>query len=92
MHCFHTILLLMLWGFSVTRAAEPRPNVLLIVVDDLGYNDVGFQGGRDIPTPHLDRLAASGVRCSDGYVSYPVCSPDGVRIFEPPLSSVWVMG
>ena len=75
MRCFHTILLLMLWGFTVTRAAEPRPNVLLIVVDDLGYNDVGFQGGRDITTPHLDRLAASGVRCSDGYVSYPVCSP-----------------
>jgi arylsulfatase A-like enzyme len=50
----------MLGGWLATRAAEPRPNVLLIVVDDLGYNDVGFQGGGDIPTPHLDRLAASG--------------------------------
>jgi len=57
-------------------AADPaRPNVLLIVADDLGYHDVGFQGGRDIPTPALDRLAASGVRCTNGYVSYPVCSP-----------------
>jgi arylsulfatase A-like enzyme len=55
-------------------AAEP-PNILLIVADDLGYNDVGFQGCRDIPTPHLDRLAASAVRCTSGYVSYPVCSP-----------------
>lgn len=53
----------------------PRPNVLLIVADDLGYHDVGFQGGRDIPTPHLDRLAASGIRCTNGYVSYSVCSP-----------------
>ncbi len=52
-----------------------RPNILLIVADDLGYNDVGFQGARDIPTPNLDRLAASGVRCTSGYVSYPVCSP-----------------
>jgi arylsulfatase A-like enzyme len=60
---------------SVASAAEPRPNILLIVADDLGYNDVGFQGARDIPTPHLDRLAASGLRCTDGYVSYPVCSP-----------------
>jgi arylsulfatase A-like enzyme len=56
-------------------AAETRPNILLIVADDLGYNDVGFQGCRDIPTPNLDRLAASGVRCTSGYVSYPVCSP-----------------
>ena len=51
---------------SVTPAsAQPakRPNILLIVADDLGYNDVGFHGARDIPTPHLDRLAASGVRC-----------------------------
>jgi arylsulfatase A-like enzyme len=57
------------------HAAETRPNILLIVADDLGYNDVGFQGCRDIPTPNLDRLAASGVRCTNGYVSYPVCSP-----------------
>lgn len=55
--------------------AASRPNVLLIVADDLGYNDVGFQGCRDIPTPNLDRLAASGVRCTNGYVTYPVCSP-----------------
>ena len=63
-------------------AAEspPQPNILLIVADDLGYHDVGFQGGRDIPTPHLDRLAASGIRCTDGYVSYPVCSPSRAGI------------
>ena len=65
---------------SVATAAEPRPNILLIVADDLGYNDVGFQGARDIPTPHLDRLAASGLRCTDGYVSYPVCSPSRAGI------------
>lgn len=65
---------------TVASAAEPRPNILLIVTDDLGYNDVGFQGARDIPTPHLDRLAASGLRCTDGYVSYPVCSPSRAGI------------
>src|SRR5687767_11602809 len=59
----------------VGAADSSRPNILLIVADDLGYNDVGFQGCRDIPTPNLDRLAASGVRCSNGYVSYSVCSP-----------------
>lgn len=55
--------------------AADRPNVLLIVADDLGYNDVGFQGCKDIPTPHLDQLAASGIRCTSGYVSHSFCSP-----------------
>lgn len=52
-----------------------RPNVLIIVADDLGYNDVGFQGSKEIPTPHLDKLAASGIRCTNGYVSHSFCSP-----------------
>jgi arylsulfatase A-like enzyme len=56
-------------------ASADRPNLLLILADDLGYGDVGFHGGTQIPTPNLDRLAASGVVCRQGYVSAPVCSP-----------------
>ncbi|MBL9200000.1 MAG: sulfatase-like hydrolase/transferase [Opitutaceae bacterium] len=56
-------------------AAASRPNILLIVGDDMGYADVGFHGCRDIPTPHLDKLAADGVRFAHGYVSGPYCSP-----------------
>ena len=57
-------------------AAEPRrPNVVVLVADDMGFADVGVQGARDIPTPHIDALARSGVRCSNGYVSGPYCSP-----------------
>lgn len=52
-----------------------KPNVLVIVSDDHGYADVGFQRGKDVPTPHLDALAKSGVRCTSGYVSHPFCSP-----------------
>lgn len=52
-----------------------RPNILFIVGDDMGYADVGFHGCRDIPTPNLDALAASGVRFTNGYVSGPYCSP-----------------
>jgi len=52
-----------------------KPNVLLIVSDDHGYADVGFQGCKDIPTPHLDRLAREGLRCTSGYVTHPFCSP-----------------
>jgi arylsulfatase A-like enzyme len=52
-----------------------KPNILVIVADDLGYADPGFQGGQDIPTPHLDALAKSGARFTAGYVSGPYCSP-----------------
>ena len=51
----------------------PRPNILLIVVDDMGYSDIGAFGG-EIPTPHLDALAREGTRFSDFQV-LPACSP-----------------
>lgn len=61
---------------GVTAVAAPaKPNVIIIVADDMGNADTGFQGCRDIPTPHLDALAKSGVRCTNGYVSHPFCSP-----------------
>ena len=56
-------------------AADRRPNILVILSDDQGYADIGFNGGKAVPTPHLDALAASGVRCTSGYVSHPFCSP-----------------
>src|SRR5262249_26435375 len=43
--------------------------------DDLGYADLGCQGCKDVPTPNIDTLAQNGVRCTNGYVSCPVCSP-----------------
>jgi arylsulfatase A-like enzyme len=57
------------------RAADDRPNILLIVGDDMGYADISVHGAKDIPTPHIDSLAKNGVRCSSGYVSGPYCSP-----------------
>jgi arylsulfatase A-like enzyme len=56
-------------------AANSRPNIILIVSDDQGYADVGFHGSKEIPTPNLDALAASGTICTAGYVTFPVCSP-----------------
>ncbi|HMC97753.1 MAG TPA: sulfatase-like hydrolase/transferase, partial [Flavobacteriales bacterium] len=56
-------------------AASARPNILFIVGDDMGYHDEGFHGCKDIPTPNLDALAASGVNFTNGYVSGPYCSP-----------------
>jgi len=55
--------------------AGERPNVLLIVSDDQGYQDLGCYGNAEIKTPHLDRLAAGGVRLTEFYVSWPACTP-----------------
>lgn len=52
-----------------------RPNILLILADDLGYADLGVQGCRDVPTPNIDSIAENGVRFTNGYVTCPVCSP-----------------
>jgi arylsulfatase A-like enzyme len=59
---------------SILTAGE-RPNLIVIMTDDQGYADVGFNGCTDIPTPHIDTIAGQGVRFSNGYVSYPVCGP-----------------
>ena len=60
---------------ALHAADSSKPNILVIVADDLGYGDIGVQGGKDVPTPNIDALAASGVRCTSGYVSAPYCSP-----------------
>jgi arylsulfatase A-like enzyme len=51
------------------------PNLIVIMADDLGYADVGFNGSQDIPTPHIDRIASEGVKCTSAYTSYSVCGP-----------------
>ena len=61
---------------GVLRGAPARrPNILLIVADDLGYGELSSQGCRDVSTPNIDSLAHNGVRFTSGYVSCPVCSP-----------------
>ncbi|MBK1875802.1 sulfatase-like hydrolase/transferase [Pelagicoccus mobilis] len=52
-----------------------RPNILVILCDDLGYADVGFNGSKTIPTPALDELAMGGVICTSAYAAHPVCGP-----------------
>ncbi|MEZ6066456.1 MAG: sulfatase-like hydrolase/transferase [Planctomycetaceae bacterium] len=66
-------LLLVVW-FCRSGVAAERPNVVFLLADDLGYADCGFNGGTEIRTPHLDKLAAAGAVLEDFYVQ-PVCSP-----------------
>ena len=64
--------------FPASVSAQPtkrKPNILVIVADDLGYGDIGVHGGKAVPTPNIDKLARMGTRCTSGYVSAPYCSP-----------------
>ncbi len=67
--------LLILSVFFYAIIAQAVPNLIVIMADDLGYADVGFNGCKDIPTPNVDSIASHGVRCTNGYVSYSVCGP-----------------
>ena len=60
---------------EISRPAREKPNFILIVADDLGFGDLGLNGSIQIKTPNIDRLATTGINCSQGYVSSAVCSP-----------------
>lgn len=59
---------LLLFGFTLGGAGGEKPNILVIVSDDMGYSDLGCYGG-EIETPHLDRLAGNGLRFTNFYVN-----------------------
>ncbi|AXT50231.1 N-acetylgalactosamine-6-sulfatase [Aquimarina sp. BL5] len=74
---FFLILVLFFLGCKNTseiQVSKP-PNIIVILTDDQGWRDVGFNGATDIPTKNLDRLAKEGTIFSNGYVSHPYCSP-----------------
>ena len=65
---------------SCTFLAQNRPNIVLLIADDLGYGELGCQGNAQIPTPNIDGIASNGVRFEAGYVSAPNCSPSRAGI------------
>lgn len=72
--CLQTTLLLFLCALSLTAA--DKPNIIVICTDDHGYADLGCQGLlKDVKTPHLDKMAADGTRCTNGYITAPQCIP-----------------
>src|SRR5947209_15304140 len=60
---------------SAAAADARKPNIIVLLSDDVGWAEFGFQGCKDIPTPHIDSIARNGVRFTNGYVSGPYCSP-----------------
>lgn len=77
----HAFLLVALSFTSVTHGAvESSPNILLIVVDDLGYSDLSAMGGEVVKTPNMDSLLNEGSVFTSGYVTAPICGPSRVGI------------
>jgi len=75
MHKLYVLLITALIGISSCNGPAPRPNIILIMSDDQGWYDAGFNGNRDIKTPWLDSLAANGIVFDRFYSASAVCSP-----------------
>ena len=69
------LLVLLLLGLWMPIASASRPNVILILADDLGYGDLSCYGQKNFKTPHLDRLASEGIRFTSHYAGATVCAP-----------------
>jgi arylsulfatase A-like enzyme len=67
---------------AASAQERKRPNILLILVDDLGYGDLSSYGARDLRTPHIDRLIRQGMRLDNFYANCPVCSPTRAAVLS----------
>ena len=73
--CLFLLSLLASWGHTCDLHAQDKlPNIVILLADDLGYGELGCQGNKEIPTPHIDSLASNGIRFTDGYVTAAYCS------------------
>jgi arylsulfatase A-like enzyme len=85
-------------GAPPANAADQprRPNVVFVLVDDMGYADAASLGSTDLRTPHIDRLAREGVRFTDAYASAPVCTPTRAAFvtgrYQQRVGLEWAMG
>ncbi|HEY2573527.1 MAG TPA: sulfatase-like hydrolase/transferase [Verrucomicrobiaceae bacterium] len=77
-------------------AAAATPNIVFILVDDMGFADMGCMGGTDIPTPHMDRIAREGVKFANFYANAPVCTPTRCAFitgrWQQRVGFEWAMG
>jgi arylsulfatase A-like enzyme len=88
------VLATLIWALPAP-AAEPKPNVVFILADDLGYTDLGCFGSKYYETPHIDRLAATGIRFTSGYTCGPNCQPTRAALMSGqygPRTGVYTVG
>ncbi len=83
-------------SLPVAAADAARPNIVVILTDDQGYQDLGCYGSPNIVTPHIDQLAAEGIRFTDYYSPFPVCSASRAGLmtgcYQPRISMPGVLG
>src|SRR6185295_18187269 len=80
---------------AADRAANKRPNIVFILADDLGYTDVACYGSKYYETPHIDRMAAEGMRFTSGYTCGPNCQPTRAALMSGqygPRTGVYTVG
>jgi arylsulfatase A-like enzyme len=70
-----TVALFFVAGLHSLMAKNNKPNIIVILVDDLGYGDLSINGGKDIYTPHIDKLFEKGMKFTSFYANCTVCSP-----------------
>lgn len=74
---------------SSDHSARKKPNILFILIDDMGYADLGCYGNTEVQTPAIDRLASEGIRFTQYYASAPICSPSRVAVLTGQYPSRW---
>lgn len=84
------VLLLFAWMlWSPWAHAAPKPNILVVLIDDMGYADLNCFGGTRAKTPNIDKLAAEGIRFEQFYVNSPICSPSRVALTTGQYPQRW---
>jgi arylsulfatase A-like enzyme len=83
------ILLSLALASPAAHADSPRPNIVFVLADDLGPGDLGFSGGKIVPTPNIDRIAAEGIRFERYYSAAPICSPSRCGLITGNFPARW---
>jgi arylsulfatase A-like enzyme len=95
MHRQVFIIAALMLGAGLHAQAQRPPNVVLVMMDDLGYGDLGSYGAPDVRTPNIDRLAREGVRLTDAYASGAVCTPTRAALisgrYQQRVGLEWVL-
>lgn len=78
------------FGIGISKTVPGKnPNILFILIDDMGYGDLGCYGNPDVHTPNIDQLAKEGIRFTQFYVNSPICSPSRAALVTGQYPSRW---
>jgi len=83
------VCLFSLLAHTLVSHSQEQPNIIVILTDDMGFSDIGAFGGKFVPTPHLDRLAAEGTKYTQYYSASPICSPSRTSILTGMFPAQW---